>query len=571
MTQKQTEAYLKAVELAEAGQYQPALRQIQEYLKTHPDDGEALNDAGTILFCMHRGKEAIEYFLRARTLTDGDIQSQVLHNLCEAYLAERQPEKTVGLLKDMETRQILNVDTINRIANAFVEKSACGPAIEMLLYSLRLAPNQEILYPMLQILRSRRIKLALFSDREEKCLELKRFLEDRFVVKSFPGADFGSEASTTQSVCDVSVYVGADCFAKSAGFAGSGRAIVFLEYEDLSNPEIEQIPWERVHTLVVPDSQVRELWKERLETVPASLQILTLPPCVEVESVGFIERKKGKRIAAFGPWNACQNPMFLLQCMQKLHYLDPDFRLYMIGNFQDASIRNYTESMIDAMELENAVFLDDMPKNLGRWLRDKHYIVSTAVDGRAMKGVWTGMAAGLRPVVHRFPGVSDFLDPDYQFVLAEDFCRQILEGEYHPCQYRQTVAERYSTMEVYPQLLRVFSEIEHGLLRPSETVSPERPAAVIPTAEGQTAGSILRPESVSIPSNSPSPMQNPPPSPERVPALSDSESIEGLAEKALQAARRLSELSREHENPSPKTGGPSEGGLPAVPFLEPAR
>ena len=158
--------------------------------------------------------------------------------------------------------------------------------------------------------------------------------------------------------------------------------------------------------------------------------------------------------------------MFLLQCMQKLHYLDPDVRLYLAGEFEDESIRSYTEHMIETMELENMVFLDGIPKNWNRWLKDKQYIVSTAVDDRGLAGVFTGMAAGLRPVVHQFPNASDFIDSEYLFTLAEDFCSQILEGEYHPDRYRETAVRRYSTLQTYPAVSRILSEIERNVQIP---------------------------------------------------------------------------------------------------------
>jgi len=556
--------YNRAVELAESGQYEQALQQMQVYLKANPKDGEALNDTGTILFCMNRGREAIDYYLRARSCSQGDTLAQVLFNLCEAYIAENQPEQAVGLLDSMESMEILNVDTVNRIANVFINQQACGPAIEMLLYSLRQAPNQEILKPILEILRSRRIKIALFADHEQRIQDLKSYLESRFIVQTIIGSDHDSVLSA-QPTGDVFVFAGCGtCLIRMGYYTENTPIIVFLDFEDLSCGQIDQIPWERVQTLVLPNENAREILQERMGTIPASLQILTIPPCVDIESIPFAERKKGKRIAAIGPWNAHQNPMFLLQCMQKLHFLDPDMRLYLAGEFEDESIRHYTEFMIEAMELENAVFLDGVPKNRNRWLKDKHYIVSTAVDGRGLKDVFAGMAAGLRPVVHCFPGASDFVEPEYLFLLAEDFCRQILEEPYQPQRYRQTAAERYSTLSGWPVVLRILTEIEKRVNKqtfsdPPETVNPVEPATI--------------PEEVPVfsePALSFSPSTAPPVNErfesEEIRTRSDSDTIEGIAQKALRAAQQLSELSREYAEPTEENISYSEGGHAAVPF-----
>ncbi len=77
-----TRQYEQALTLAEAGQYGQALEQMLGYLKASPSDGKALNDAGTILFCMQRGTEAIAYFEKALTVCRGDELTQVYWNLC---------------------------------------------------------------------------------------------------------------------------------------------------------------------------------------------------------------------------------------------------------------------------------------------------------------------------------------------------------------------------------------------------------------------------------------------------------------------------------------------------------
>ena len=51
--------YEQALALAEAGQHEQALEQIVNYLQVMPNDGKAFNDAGTLLFCMQRGRDAI--------------------------------------------------------------------------------------------------------------------------------------------------------------------------------------------------------------------------------------------------------------------------------------------------------------------------------------------------------------------------------------------------------------------------------------------------------------------------------------------------------------------------------
>jgi len=53
---------------------------------------------------------------------------------------------------------MLNVDVLNRAANIFLNKNDKAGAMEMLLRSLRISPQQEILLPMIKVIRSKRLK-----------------------------------------------------------------------------------------------------------------------------------------------------------------------------------------------------------------------------------------------------------------------------------------------------------------------------------------------------------------------------------------------------------------------------
>lgn len=528
---------MQATELAEGGRYEQALGLLQGYLKENPNDPEALNDAGTILYCLHRGREAIEHFQKARLHSRGEMLTQVLFNLCEAYLAECQPEQAVGLLDEMADREILNVDTVNRIANCFVEKQAFGPAIEMLLYSLRLAPNQEILRPMIEIIRRKRPEVFLYAEQERRLEGLRDYLGARYPIHLLAG---GQPPAVSDEMSQRSIPI----------FAGISRAllerrcsrvpaVLFLDYEDLNHPALEQIDWTGIRALFAPSQAAAEQVRLRLGILPSTMQILSMGPSVDAETTAFTERRKGKRLAAIGPWTAHQNPMFLLQCMQKLHYLDADMRLHLAGEFEDETIRAYVESMIETMGLDNAVILDGVPRSWPRWLKDKHYIISTAVDGRAMPGVLQGMAAGLRPVVHQFPGACEFVEKEFVFVLAEDFCRQILEGAYEPRRYREWVVNRCCPVQVYLPLVRVLSEIEHQIsLRsggvPYESQLPAEPTANVPRSSA-VSNSVSSAASFESRPQEPAPVESS--------SVSTSESIEELARKALEAAQRLSAIS----------------------------
>jgi tetratricopeptide (TPR) repeat protein len=143
--------HAKAVELAEAGKYQEALDVIEQHLDEAPDDAQALNDAAVLLHCLDRSDMAVEYLVRARQLSQDD--PEIIWNLVEAHLAEAQADQARPLFDLMDKAGILNIDVLNRAASVFLNQGHPKQAMEMLQWSLRLEPRQQILKPMIEVIR----------------------------------------------------------------------------------------------------------------------------------------------------------------------------------------------------------------------------------------------------------------------------------------------------------------------------------------------------------------------------------------------------------------------------------
>ncbi len=143
--------YQKALELAEIGEYEDALGYIQEHLGSSPNDTEALNDAGAILHCMGRSDEAVKHLIKARNLQPDS--AEIIWNLSETYLAVGKATEAMELFDDMERIGILNADVLNRTADVFLSDNDLSNAVKILNRSLELSPDQEILQPMIEIIR----------------------------------------------------------------------------------------------------------------------------------------------------------------------------------------------------------------------------------------------------------------------------------------------------------------------------------------------------------------------------------------------------------------------------------
>lgn len=564
------ELYFEAVKLAEEGNHETALAKLQVYLQDRPTDGEALNDAGTILFCLHRGKEAIDYFLRARNFCEGEKKAQVYWNLCEACIEEKRPDLALELLDQMERAQVLNLDILNRLATLFVDREDCGTAIDLLLRSLGMASGQELLPPMLEVIRSRRAGLTVAGAPVEMSSDLVEFFRVRYPGTVCRGGGL-HEIQSAAGQGGILLYLGVDTVLRDlTRGVKTAKLIVRLRCQDMYHPVLREVDWSRVDALIVPDEKSRVGLLEWLDVIPAGLQVAAVGPGLETETMVFVPKARGKRVAAIGPWDAASNPMFLLQCVQKMHYVDADMRFHLAGEFTDPVVENYVLDMIERLELDNCVILDGRPRNWSRWLRDKHYIMSTALDARGMAGVYRGMAAGLKPVVHAFAGAEEYLGREHLFLIAEQFCEQITGGEYEPESYRAFAVGRCSRLQELRGLDQVVRMVEKTIIRRAAAAvpaAPIAPAAVKPAFNSQTPTTFnvpayeppVRPSADSLLQNHPAPTPvtwNSAPAAPVNPATPTTRSIEEIAMEALNTARRLS------GNPDGGTGfGQGQGGL----------
>ncbi len=451
----------KCKDLAEAGRYQEALECMQEQLRVTPDDPEVLNDAGTILHCLGRSDEAISHLLKARSLRKGS--GQILWNLAEIYLASGKAEQAVQLFDDMERTGVFNVDILNRACDVFINQNDKANAIEMLLRSLEMIPEQRVLEPMIDIIRSKRPKIAFFCGWDGMTFlnEIVDFAKQRFEVRLFEG-------KTEEDMCELMEWSDISWFEWCAQLAVAAsnvpkmcKNVIRLHRYEAYLQWPEQVNWGNIDVLVTVGNKVTvDHLLARLPDLQSTTELLSIPNGVNLDKFKFVDRQPGKNLAFLANLRMVKNPVFVLQCMQKLHYLDPEYRLFFGGKFQDQVLEQYMRQMVEELDLGEAVFFEGWQEDVGSWLRDKHFIVSTSICEGHPVGILEGMACGLKPVIHNFLGARQVFPPEFLFNISEEFCEQILSGPYEPRRYREFVEERYSLKEHLSKINDIFIRFE---------------------------------------------------------------------------------------------------------------
>jgi len=453
--------YRTGLELAQTGRHPEALEHIRRHLEHWPDDAEALNDAGAILHCLGRSDEAIDHLRRARSLRPGS--GEILWNLSETYIAAGRAREAMALFGDMQRLEILSADVLNRAATVLLDQNDKAAAVETLLCSLKLSPEQRVIQPMVDLILDKRPRIAFFcgADGSSFLNEIVEFTRKRFQTRLFEGRT-EEELRQTMEWADICWFEWCtNLAARASQMPKVSRNIVRLHRYEAYEPWPRQINWSNVDTLItVGNSATLEALSTAVPDIKSRTSIQPIPNGVNLDKFHFTDRQKGKNLAMIANLRMVKNPAFALQCMQKLHYVDSQYRLFVAGTIQDAALEQYLRQMVRALDLEGVVVFEGYQHDVAAWLADKHYIVCTSICEGHPVAVLEAMACGLKPIIHNFLGAESVLPREFLFNISEQFCEMIVHGPYEPARYRRYAEENASLKAQLTAVNDLFARFE---------------------------------------------------------------------------------------------------------------
>ena len=467
--------------LAEAGRYEEALGCIRRCLESEPDNGGAWNDMGAAFFCLGRVNEATTCFERAADLLGQS--GKLCWNLAQGYLADGRPGKATALFEDMQRLGVLNVDMVNKTVDAFMRCGDKASAVEVVLGALRFWPDSDQLRSRCESIRAKRPKVAFFcgADGATFLKDILEFTAKRFDVRFFEGRTY-DDMYELMKWSDISWFEWCTELAMNASqLPKVCRNIIRLHRYEAYLDYPKEVNWDNIDVLVtVGNTCVNEILSRKVSDIGSRTRIMEIANGVDLEKFRFVERPRGKSIAFVGDLRLVKNPMFALQCVHRLHSIDGGYKMFFAGRMpdEDAFVKQYLRHMVDVLGLREVVFFDGRKEDIGSWLSDKCYIASTSVIESQGMGILEGMACGLKPVVHNFPGSEEIFGSEFLFNTTEEFCGRILSAEYEPRRYRLFVEERYS---LQTQLKRI-NEVLAGLEKKLDFVGIEHRQTSLPVA-----------------------------------------------------------------------------------------
>jgi len=427
---------------------------------------------GAILYRLGRAKEASGCFERAKALIGPS--GRLYWNLAQSYLADGRCGEAAALFVDMHRLGSLNDDIVIRCADAFISLGDNSAAARVLGDAAGFFPGSSRLQSKLAQIGSpaaarprldgAETKLAFFcgADGPTFLTDILEFAGQHFQVRFFNGKTYG-DMYKLMKWSDISWFEWCTDLAMNASkmpkvCTNIIRLHRYEAYLDYPN----EVNWDNIDVLITVGNRcVNEFLAGKVPDIASRTRIVEIPNGVDLAKFGFIERSRGPNIAFVGDLRLVKNPMFALQCMHRLHSIDSAYKLFFAGRIPpvDAFVEQYLGHTVDVLGLREVVFFDGRQADINSWLADKHYIISTSVIESQGMGILEGMACGLKPVVHNFPGAERIFAPEFVFNTAEDFCRQILSAEYEPKRYREFVKARYSLAEQLRGVSRLLMDL----------------------------------------------------------------------------------------------------------------
>ncbi|MHC5083175.1 MAG: glycosyltransferase [Planctomycetota bacterium] len=453
--------YNQGLALAQAGRFREAIQSLDAYLQERPTNGRCWNDAGAVLFRLGRVDDAIRYFLRSVDLMDHP--SGVYKNLINSYLSKAQPAAAMKWLEPMRIAGHLDENVVQQVACGFTEQADWASAMEVLQCGRAGLEQYALLDQQIEAVKSKRAKIAFFcgGDGPTFLNDIIDYVRQRHPVRYFEG-------KTTQDVHDLMQWSDISWFEWCTDLARIGTNlpkvctnIIRLHRYEAYMPWPESINWQHVDQLItVGNEWVLKALDRHTPDIRQKTPVVTIPNGVDLNRIEFRQRGRGKKIAFVASLRMVKNPMLLIQCMAELLKLDPDYTLYIAGKSDDLLLEQYFEHITTQMRISDAIVFDGFQTDIPGWLADKNYIVSTSVIESQGMGILEAMAAGIKPLVHNFPGAESTFGADCLFNTPQEFARMVTEDSYESEIYRRFVERRYSLAQQLRKINEVLAKFE---------------------------------------------------------------------------------------------------------------
>ncbi|MFH1893699.1 MAG: glycosyltransferase [Candidatus Zixiibacteriota bacterium] len=468
--------YSNYLELADLhimdGQYQSAYDCISALVVKLPESIDVLTTAGALAVKLERYSEALEYLERASLLDPND--KNIYHNigLLNATM-QRLPEAEIAFRRVVEIDPV-EADGWNDLAVVLAHEEKIKDAKKTFEIAIGKNPNYEKSYEnyiefcICEKMREDGLaaleKLSEISPEHSNIPSWKDML-DKFSDTVVTNVSSGDSAPCVSGL-KIAFFATQDSFADGilAHLAAGNEIKRFssdsvhqmaelMQWADLawfewcdqlliqatklhktckiicrlhSYEAFTQMPaevdWTKIDRLILVNQNVADVLNE-FHNIVVKKEIIHNG--VDLNKFTIPNGKTfGKKICSLGYINYKKNPGLLLYCFKAIHDYDPEFEFFIAGRHQDPRIKIYFDHMIKRLDLP--IHLQDWVEDVPAYLKDKDFVISTSLFESFHYSIAEGMASGLLPLVHAWPGAENVYPEEYLFNTPDE-CVTLLD------------------------------------------------------------------------------------------------------------------------------------------------
>lgn len=227
-------------------------------------------------------------------------------------------------------------------------------------------------------------------------------------------------------------------------------------YEAFYPETIGGVLWDKIDALIFVNDAVMK-WFEGISRRQPKRKYL-IYNAVDLDAFPLLktEGKHGTDIAFVCKHTYIKNfPM----AAQILSILPKEYKIHHIGSKHKRGLLEFGFYLSALGVADRWVWHPNLPASeMQNWYKDKDFILSTSINEGNPNNVIEGMAMGLKPIVHAWPGAGTQFPPDAIFHTPEQAAQMIREGAYQPLIYRKWVEDHYS-LDNIRQIHKVIEDV----------------------------------------------------------------------------------------------------------------
>lgn len=231
------------------------------------------------------------------------------------------------------------------------------------------------------------------------------------------------------------------------GLRGAGKRLICrIHSYEVFEPWFAETDWSQFTDLIFVADHVKQYAERTAKLSGVRCHVIWNGIDVAKYPLNPLAQKGPRNIAVYGSINHKKGPQLAIHAFQSLRRSTrADWRLNFIGPVQEQRYVEYLGHAVDSLGLGACVQVLP-PGPPATALADQHYIACFSPWEGCPVGLLEGMAMGLAPLIHDFPGALAMYSKNWlwrsidEFVALANQRRGSLAGE----NYRQFVADNFS-------------------------------------------------------------------------------------------------------------------------------